>query len=402
MLNFPFELMQFPLYADIACCGHYSSEECDFHPLHRFPDHDFATSLMAPETLKDFIRHYTEAQIHADLHYFWCGGDPLLLPLDYMEQAVDWTRHYAAGVPVRHHLHTPGTRINEPWADFFRRHDFDVSLELDGPPSCHEAYRRSLEAHTAFGRCTRRTLESLDLLRHYGVPHHVVVHVHDRNGTAPLETYAYLRDHGVRSMEFRPVVTPIGRGHVAAHSVSPSVYGRFLVTLFDRWIRHDVGDVHILNFERTLRQLHSDLRAGDCIFAPTCGHHAYVAPSGTLYPCRHFTQPEQQLGTLRDDTFTGLLYGRKQLRFGAGKRTGLTHQCTACPYLAYCHGGCLHHRHALSDSGQRGHSYLCPAYKMYFAHVLTPLKYLSEELRLGHDPQRMKDYYTTNPTRFRK
>jgi uncharacterized protein len=249
-----------------------------------------------------------------------------------------------------------------------------------------------MEAQAAFGRCTRRTLESLDLLRSYGVEHYVVVHVHDRNSAAPLETYAYLRDRGVRCMEFRPVVTPTGRGHVAPHSVTPHDYGRWLITLFDRWIRHDVGDVRILNFERTLRQQHA-LQAGDCIFAPTCGHHAYFSPSGALYSCRHYTQPEQRLGTLRDDTFTGLLYGRKQLKFGAHKRTGLTHQCAACPYLPYCHGGCLRHRHAVSDSGQRGHSYLCAAYRMYFDHVLTPLKYLGEELRLGHEPQRMRAYY---------
>lgn len=390
LLNFPFELMQFPLYADIACCGNYSSEECDYHPQHRFPDRGFADGTMTLETLERFIRLYTEAQIHSDLHYFWRGGDPLLLPVEYMEEALSLTRRYADGVPVRHHLHTPGTRINERWCDFFRRHDVEVSLELDGPPGSHEAYRRSMEAHSVFGRCTRRTLESLELLQSYGVPHTVVVNVHDRNSAYPIETYEFLKLHGARVLRFRPVVTPAVRGQVAEHSVRPLGYGHFLTAIFDRWIRHDVGDVRILNFERTMQQ---GAAAQDCIFAATCGHHAYFAPDGALYHCRHFRQGEHCLGTLREETFTGLLYGRKQLRFGSGKRTGLTHQCTQCPYLEYCHGGCMRHRHALSDSGQKGHSYLCAAYRMYFAHVLTPLRYLAEELRIGHAPQRMRSYY---------
>jgi uncharacterized protein len=400
MLNFPFELMQFPLYADIACCGSYSSEECDYHPEHRFPDHDFADRTMPITTLEVFIRHYTEAQIHSDLHYYWRGGDPLLVSVDYMEQAVGLAKKYALGVPVRHHLHTPGTRINERWCDFFSRHGVEVSVELDGPPSYHEAYRRSMEAHSSFGRCTRRTLESLELLRQYGITHHVVVNVHDRNSTNALETYEYLKDHGVQTMRFRPVVTPGGRNRVAEHSVTPLSYGNFLVTIFDRWIRHDVGDVRVLDFELTLhqQQLHEARIAeghqpGACVFAATCGHHAYFSPGGVLYPCRHYTQPDDRLGTLRDDTFTGLLYGRKQLKFGAGKHTTLTHQCQVCPYLEYCHGGCMRHRHALSDSGQKGHPYLCAAYKIYFAHVLTPLRYLADELRTGRSANRMRHYY---------
>lgn len=397
MLNFPFELMQFPLYADIACCGHYSSELCDYHPEHRLPDHDFAASTMSLETLGVFIRHYTEAQIHADLHYYWRGGDPLLMSVDYMEQAVALARSYAQGVPLTHHLHTPGTRINERWCDFFRRHRFEVSVELDGPPSSHEAYRRGMEVHAHFGRCTRRTLESLELLRAYEVPHYVVVNVHDRNSPHPIDTYEYLKEHGVRTLRLRPVVTPGERGHLRPHSVTPLSYGHFLVTIFDHWIRYDVGDVRVLNFEETMRQQQAvQSHPAECIWADTCGHHAYLAPSGELYSCRHYTQGEHRLGTLRDDTFTGLLYGRKQLKFGAGKRSGLTHQCVQCPYLEFCHGGCMRHRHALSDAGQKGHSYLCPAYRMYFGHVLTPLKYLAEELRIGHAPQRMRAYYQPN------
>jgi uncharacterized protein len=379
----------FSLYADIACVGSYSSVTCDFEPQLRLPDHDFASSVMPPAVLERFIEHYSAAQIHSDIHYYWRGGDPLLVGIPYMEHAVRLQQRYADGVPIHNSLHTPGMRINEPWCAFFASHGFEVSLELDGPPSVHEAYRHTEAAHVSMGRCTRRTVESLSLLRDYGVPHHVVVHVHDRNVRHPLETYQYLRAQGIQHMDFQPVVTWDARGQVRGHSVRAEDYGAFLISLFDHWIRHDAGKVRISNFERTL---HHDRRP-HCTFATTCGHHAYCAPTGDIYACRHFTKPEDRLGVLGSETFAGLLYGRKQLRFGAGKESSLTRQCRACDFLDYCGGGCQRYRRALSESGQKGHSYLCAAYRSYFAHVLTPLKYLAAELNRGHGAERMCGYY---------
>lgn len=387
-LNFPFELMQFPLHADIACCGNYSSETCDFAPELKFPDQDFATQAMTLEVLEQFIEQYTEAQIHSDIHYFWRGGDPLLMSIEFMEQAVRLERKYARGIRIFNHLHTPGIRINERWCNFFKQQNFEISIELDGAPHNNEYYRHLDTPRTEQSRCTLRTLESLELLQQYDIPHYVVVNVHDRNCTQPIETYEYLKRQGIRRMQFRPVVK-WNKNKITGPSVTPLGYGNFIISIFDQWIREDAGTVRIINFEQTIQQL----KAPVCEFARTCGHHAYFSASGEVYPCRRYTQAEHCLGTLHDDTFTGLLYGRKQLRFGTNKQSTLTTQCRSCQYLEYCNGGCIRDRHALSDTGQRGHPYLCSAYKQYFSHVLTPLKYLAEELRIGHGAKRMKEYY---------
>lgn len=387
-LNFPFELIQFPLHADIACCGNYSSETCDYAPEWKLPDRDFANHVMSPETLEHFIAQYTEAQIHSDIHFFWRGGDPLLMGIQFMEEAVRMEKKYAHGIRIHNHLHTPGIRINEQWCRFFKRQGFEVSVEIDGAPSNHECYRHIDSPAPATDRCTLRTLESIALLREYGIDHFSVVNVHDRNSDQPIEVYEYLKGHGVDRMLFCPVVC-WNKGKIAAPSVRPAAYGRFIVAVFDRWICDDAGSVSILNFERTMRQLVNPV----CIFARTCGHHAYFSPSGVVYACRRFVDDDHRLGALPSDTLTGLLYGRRQLRFGTAKRIGLTAQCRHCPYLEYCNGGCLRDRHSTSDTGQRGHPYLCAAYKLYFSHVLTPLRYLAEELRIGHDASRMREYY---------
>ena len=399
-LNFPIELIRFPLHADIACCGKYSSETYDFDPDIKLPDRDFPESIMSLATFEEFVAHYSDAQIHSDIHYYWRGGDPLLAGVDFFQRAVELEKQYAEGVKVYNHVHTPGGRINEEWCRFFADNGFEVSIEMDGDEETTERFRHTvalspqecIRCHstpeTRRAHCTERKLETLQLLQTWKVEHFVEVPVCELNGAHPLETYRYLLRQGVRRMRFVPVVVR-SKGKLSPHCIEAQCYGKFLVDIFDYWIRHDVGSIEIFNFEETLQ----GAATTECHFAPTCGHHAYLAPDGTIYSCRYYTASSDALGTLKNNTFTGLLYGRKQLRFGAVKQNGLTTQCRECTYLPLCHGGCPRHRYALSDSGQKGHPYLCSAYRMYFDHVLIPLKYLAEELRLGHDAARMKTYY---------
>lgn len=396
-LNFPFELIHFPLHADIACCGKYSSETCDFDPELKFPDSDFPSQIMSKEVLENFIAHYTEAQIHSDIHYYWRGGDPLLAGTNFFKEAITIQKQYAVDGQVYNHLHTPGIRINENWCQLFSENDFEISIDLDGPPHYNEVYRhiyrpeKDLASSVATQRkCygTDRKIESLALLRQYNIKHYVITNVHNLNSSNPLETYFFLKQQGIKRILFSPVVV-WNKNKTISPSVDAFAYGRFLITIFDYWIRHDVGEIEIINFEQTL-QSHKN---NTCHFAPTCGHHAYLAPNGEIFSCRHYTRNENSLGTLQGTTLTGLLYGRKQLRFGSCKQSSLTTQCKECPYLDLCHGGCPRNRHIQSESGQRGHSYLCQAYRMYFDHVLIPLKYLSEEIRIGHNAKRMREYY---------
>ena len=54
-------------------------------------------------------------------------------------------------------------------------------------------------------------------------------------------------------------------------SVQPEQFGTFLSTIFDEWVRHDVGEVFVQTFEATLRNFVEPGQSGMCVFNETCG-----------------------------------------------------------------------------------------------------------------------------------
>jgi uncharacterized protein len=92
--------------------------------------------------------------------------------------------------------------------------------------------------------------------------------------------YRFLRDEiGARYLQFIPIVERVGPDgrtgmqvgtEVTDRSVTGEQWGRFLVEVFEDWVRHDVGDVFVMLFDWTLASW-MGLDNPACIFRPTCG-----------------------------------------------------------------------------------------------------------------------------------
>jgi len=54
-------------------------------------------------------------------------------------------------------------------------------------------------------------------------------------------------------------------------SVRPDQFGSFLTTIFDEWIRRDVGKVFVQTFEAAARNWAGFGQTGLCVFDETCG-----------------------------------------------------------------------------------------------------------------------------------
>ena len=52
-------------------------------------------------------------------------------------------------------------------------------------------------------------------------------------------------------------------------------------------------------------------------------------------------------------------------------------ECRSCSCFPICRGGCRRDREDFA-TGQLGRSYLCPAYKSFFAHALPYLRQMGE------------------------
>ena len=98
---------------------------------------------MTPETIgKIFSGLFSSGWVSEQLYVAWHGGEPLVLPPDYYEQAFGLIADLApAGVEVEHAFQTNGMFIDDRWCEFFKRHGASVGVSIDGPEHIHDKNR---------------------------------------------------------------------------------------------------------------------------------------------------------------------------------------------------------------------------------------------------------------------
>ena len=337
---------------------------------------------MAESVMETYIRQVVESQVGAEITIAWQGGEPTLMGVDFFRRAVAYAEACAGPQRTLHHtIQTNGTLLTDEWCAFLREKQFLVGISIDGPPALHDEYRVDKQ-----GRATSdRVLAGLNRLKAAGVEWNVLCTVHTANQDAPLEVYRYFRDElGASFVQFIPIVERVDEAGVelTERSVDPDAWGRFLVTVFDEWTRHDVGDVFVQMFDAALASWYG-APAALCIFSETCGNAVALEHNGDLYSCDHFVDPEHLLGNIMDTHMVELLAAPAQREFGTAKRDLLPEQCRVCPVLFACRGECPKNRVRRTSTGEAGLNHLCAGYLAFFTHIDGVMRMMVDALRRG-------------------
>jgi len=363
---------------------------------------------MSPTTLEAYIRQLLESHSTPEVTVAWQGGEPTLMKLAFFRQAVDFVEKYRRpGQVVQHTIQTNGLLLDDDWCALFKEHNFLVGLSIDGPREMHDAYRRDRRGQGTFDH----VLRSWRLLERNGVEANVVCTVNAANEAHGRAVYCFFRDElGVRWIQFIPIVERANeqtirianegwgeamRGKRVLYtqsgdlttnrSVGGAQYGRFLIDVFEEWVRRDVGTVFVQLFDVTL-EAHFD-RHLLCIHAPTCGTAPALEHNGDLYSCDHYVEPGYKLGNIHEQPMSFLMDSAQQAAFGRGKLDALTSQCRGCDVRALCNGGCPKDRFVQSENGEPGHNYLCPGLKLFFSHVGPAMREMARLVQAGRAPR---------------
>jgi uncharacterized protein len=353
---------------------------------------------MAGDVLETFIREYIDANDVPSVSFTWQGGEPTLLGVDYFRQVVALQAKHARGKTIQNAFQTNGVLIDDEWATFFKEHDILVGVSIDGPRDVHDAYRVDKGGQPTFDKVMR----GLDVLARHGVAFNTLTTVHRANASHPLEVYRFLKAHGSGYMQFIPIVERAapratsdglllvspdfdGRAGVTPWSVDSRQFGEFLCTIFDEWVRHDVGRYFVQLFDVCL-EMWSGLDASLCVFRRTCGGAMALEHGGDLYSCDHYVYPENRLGSIMETPLAFLAHSAQQEAFGDAKDTSLPRYCRECDVRFACNGECPKHRFLTTPDGEPGLNYLCAGYKRFFRHVDAPMRVMAAELAAGRAP----------------
>lgn len=356
------------------------------------------TPKMDDEVLDSFIQQYIAAQPGDYVTFAWQGGEPTLLGVDYYRRVIQLQKKYAEGKTIENAFQTNGLLLDDKWCELFKEGDFLIGLSIDGPEDLHDAYRLNKRGGGSF----KQVMRGLEYLKKHQIEFNTLTVLHRDNVNDPLRTYNFLKSIGSRFLQFIPIVeqTAVEQddsglslvssvfasdAEMTDWSVSAKQYGHFLVTVFDAWVRQDVGKVFVQLFDSTLSTWVG--RGTElCIFQETCGRSVALEHNGDIYACDHFVFPEFHVGNLSETSLSELVFDPRQVKFGQDKAATLTAQCRSCEVRPLCHGGCPAHRISKSESGEAGHNHLCGAYYQFFTHTAPYMRFMADEWRNNRHP----------------
>lgn len=275
------------------------------------------------------------------------GGEPLLAGRGVIE-ALNASR-------VEKSIQTNGTLVTEELAACFAENGWLVGVSLDGPRELNAPRGGSFDA--AVGGIRR--------LEAAGADYNILAVVSRANVARPVDTYRYLRDNF--STRFHQYIECTG----PALAITGEEWGRFLVALFDEWLKRDARTVSVRLFDSIVSQL----VFGEptlCQFSFACDQYLVVEHDGSVYPCDFCVRPDLRLGSVATDSWEKILSSPVRRAFAAAKAANLPEKCRVCEYLRFCRGDC-------PRSGQR----LCDGWKAFFGHALPRLRELAADAAGG-------------------
>jgi uncharacterized protein len=341
-----------------------------------------------------------------------------MMGVEFFRRSVELAEHYLrAGQHAAYTIQTNGTLLDEEWATFFKDNDFLVGVSIDGPREMHDAYRVNKGGRGSFDQVMR----GLEHLTTAGVEWNALTTIHAANADHGREVYSFLRDEcGAGFVQFIPIIERVAEANadgtvpwsswrdrplyeqqgerVTGRSVTAEQYGRFLIDVFEEWVRHDVGEVYVQLFDVSLANWVGE-PPSLCIHSETCGLALALEHTGDLYSCDHFVEPRYKLGNINEQHMLELVSSPKQRQFGQDKRDTLPQYCVGCDVRFACHGGCPKDRFIQTPDGEPGLNYLCAGFKAFFHHVDRPMRMMGRLLAQGCAPSEIMSFYAVEDSK---
>jgi radical SAM protein with 4Fe4S-binding SPASM domain len=110
------------------------------------------------------------------------------------------------------------------------------------------------------------------------------------------------------------------------------------LTIFDEWVRQDVGVVSVGMFDQALEKW-AGVEGLMCVFSETCGAAMAMEDNGDLYSCDHSVYPDFKRGNILGRPLLELANSPAQRQFGENKRDYLPAFCRSCEVRFACNGG---------------------------------------------------------------
>ena len=321
-------------------------------------------SRLTLETALEKTVRYAEAQGFREIHILWHGGEPLLAGLGFFKAAVQMLHGLTSDLRFQHYLQTNSLLLDYDFCAFFRDHEFQIGVSLDGPQVLHDSMRLGADGQGSHAA----VLEKVRLLEEQGVSTGFNAVITRRSLGQEEAIYRYFQGLGY-GFHVNPMIPGRHPESSAPWLLQPGEYGAFLCRLFDAWASTEHQRVTVSPLDLYLEAILGGVPY-ECQQQGTCaGSHLGVKPSGDVVLCSRFeTRP---LGNIHVCEIQELV--ASPFCEGIRRRAEMLSDCHACRYWPICHGGCPLNALVFGHDPMAKDPF-CKEYQLIFARIHRALR----------------------------
>ncbi len=309
--------------------------------------------------------------------YLFQGGEPLLAGLDFFKGFVELVQQQQQRQEQRntfpaskacYMVQTNGTLITHELCQFFVEHDFILGVSLDGPPEIHNLHRQYPASSSTQDRHSQ-VMEAIQLLRSYEIPFSVLSVVTRAWAGKEEEIYRWFKSHHLNQLQFIYCIPPDALD--TTFCLTNQEYSQLNKTFF-RLYWQDLcqgNEISIRFYDNLLTMLQGRMPE-QCGMLGYCPATITVEADGSLYPCDFYCSDRWYIGNIKEMGLKELFYHPVMQEFliSSQKRE---EECTTCPVLGLCRGGCRRERD--KDGSLTLHKH-CQGRKEFLSYLLTTVQ----------------------------
>ncbi len=332
---------------------------------------------MSIETLEALVRGYVQLGF-SRAGFAWQGGEPTLMGVDFFQRAVELQKKYGTpGQEISNTFQTNGIALGDRWCRFFHQNKFLLGISIDGPEKFHDRYRTDHSGAGTFAKVMR----GIESCKKHRVEFNTLILLNDGNVGHPDELFDFAVKNELTYLQFIPCIErDPATGQPADFSITPGQYGDFLCRLFDLWCDYGPEKLNIREFD-SLTTFFVLGHHTVCTYSENCAGFVVVEHNGDAFCCEFFVEPKWRLGNVSETPLEELAAGSTKLAF-AEQKTNLSDECTACPFLKVCRGGCVKDRTRLGGRPS-SQNYFCESYKQFFDYALITFMEMAKAIKEG-------------------
>jgi uncharacterized protein len=296
------------------------------------------------------------------------GGEPLLRGADFFRKAVERARTVLQPeIEIGFGTQTNATLLTADLAGTLADLSIGVGVSIDGPRHVHDRYRVYSNGDPSFDDAMRGLSHLLTEpgRRAFGGILAVIDPTED-----PIMVFDFLASLDPPRIDFLEPHGTWDRMPAGKRSADDTVYGDWLVRLFDHWFNGNRSDIPIRKFEEIIEHLYGG-RGEVESFGLEPVNLVTVATDGAVeaVDCVKAACPDAEVLGLNvfDHSFDDVL-DHPSVRVRQVGERALADQCLGCEHKMVCGGGYYPHRYS-RENGFRNPTVFCADYRKLIDHI---------------------------------